>query len=214
MIASLFEIHQQVWLEFYSVNRCTSSTNKIASPPKKTLLSIVAQYYQLSGNLRKLQRQWFARPNNSFAYWTVDELQYWLRTAKRILIHNKLSPLSKLKELKYHTILDDNNNRNTDGTHLLHKILPVRNLQNYKNTPLSRFFLSPAVGTDQQNLLPSCNLPTKHILQNSPTDSFGILSTLTSSDEQRNSYSIPKKNHHLVVFVCTTYLNLFISRII
>ena len=98
-----------------------------------------------------------------------------------------------MKKLKYHTILDTNN-RNTDGTHLLHKILPVRNLQNYKNTPLSRFFPSPAIGTDQQNLLPSYNLRTKHIFQNSPTDSFGILSTLTSSDEQRDSYSISQKN--------------------
>ena len=106
---------------------------------------------------------------------------------------DKLSPSSKLKELKNYTILD-NNNRNTDGTHIIHKILPVRNLQNYKNTPLSRFFPSPVVDTDQQNLLPSCNLPTKHILQNSPTNSFGILSTLTSSDEQRDSYSISQNN--------------------
>ena len=56
VIASLFEIHQQAWLTFYSTNTCTSSTNKIASPPKKTLLSLIAQYYQLSGILRKLQR--------------------------------------------------------------------------------------------------------------------------------------------------------------
>ena len=212
MITSLFEIHQQAWLEFCSTNMRTSSTNKIAFPQKKTFLSLVAQYYQISGNLRKLQRHWFARPINSFTSWRVDELRYWIRTANRILTNNKLSPSSKLKELKYHTVLY-NNNRNTDDTHLLHKILPLRNLQNYKNTPLSRFFSSPAVGTDQQNLFPSCNLPTKHILQNFPTDSFGILSTLTSSDEQRDSYSIPQKNHKLVAFVCTKYLNLFLSRI-
>ena len=121
--------------------------------PKKTLLSLVDQYYQLSGNLRKLQKQWFARPINSFASWTVDELRYWLRTAKRILTNSKLSPSSKLKELKQYTILDDKN-RNPDSTHLIHEILPVRHLQNYKDTPLSRCFLSPVVSTDQQHLIP------------------------------------------------------------
>ena len=98
-----------------------------------------------------------------------------------------------MKELKQYTILDDTN-RNPDSTHLIHKILPVWHLQNYKDTPLFRFFPSPAVGTDQQNLIFRCNLPTKNNLQNSPTDSLGILSTLTSSDDQRDSNSISHKN--------------------
>ena len=62
----------------------------------------------------------------------------------------------------------DDKNRNPDSTHLIHKILPVRHLQNYKDTPLSSFFSSPAVGTDQNILIPRCNLPIKHHLQNSP----------------------------------------------
>ena len=35
VIAFLFEIHQQAWLEFCSTSTRTSSTNKIASPKKK-----------------------------------------------------------------------------------------------------------------------------------------------------------------------------------
>ena len=101
-----------------------------------------------------------------------------------------------MEELKQYTILDDTN-RNPDSTHLINKILQLRHLQNYKNTPLSKFFPSPTVGTNQQNLIPSCNLPTKHNLQKSPTDSLGILSTLTSSDEQRDSNSLYHKNSHI-----------------
>ena len=85
VIASLFDIHQQAWREFCSATTRTNSTNKITFPPKKTLLCLVETYYKLSGTLRKLQKKWFARPITSFASWTVDELRYWLRTAKRIL---------------------------------------------------------------------------------------------------------------------------------
>ena len=76
VIASLFEIHQQAWGEFCSATSRTDSTNKISSPQKKTLLCLVESYYKLSGTLRKLQRNWFARPINSFSSWTVDELRY------------------------------------------------------------------------------------------------------------------------------------------
>ena len=154
---------------------------------KKTLLCLVEKYYKLSGNLRKLQRNWFARPINSFASWTVDELRYWLRTAKRILTKNKLSPPSKLQELKKHTILADKNTK-SESTHLLHKILPVQSLHNYKNTPITRFFSSTAAGTDIKNQLPTNNL------QKSCTDSRSTLSTLTPPAEQRDSFSQIHKN--------------------
>ena len=101
-------------------------------------MCLVEKYYQLSGNLRKLQKQWFARQKDSFTSWTVDELRYWLRTAKRILSKNKLTPSSQSQKSKQYTILADKN-RNSDSVHRIHRILPVQPLHNFKNTPLSRF---------------------------------------------------------------------------
>ena len=155
---------------------------------KKTLLCLVESYYKLSGTLRKIQRNWFARPINSFSSWTVDELQYWLRTAKRILTKNKLSPSPKLQELKNYTILADKNN-NSESAYLDHKILPVQPLHNYKNTSITRFFSSAAAGTDQQNLIPGCTSNTKNNFHKSSTDSLSTFSTLTPSVEQRDSFT-------------------------
>ena len=53
VIASLFDIYQQAWIDFCSATTRNSSTGNIASP-KKTLLCLVEKYYQLSGNLQKL----------------------------------------------------------------------------------------------------------------------------------------------------------------
>ena len=155
---------------------------------KKTLLCLVESYYKLSGTLRKLQRNWFARPINSFSSWTVDELQYWLRTAKRILTKNKLSPSPKLQELKNYTILADKNN-NSESAYLDHKILPVQPLHNYKNTSITRFFSSAAAGTDQQNLIPGCTSNTKTNFHKSSPDSLSTFSTMTPSVEQRDSFT-------------------------
>ena len=100
VITSLFDIHQQAWIEFFSATTRQSSTDNIASAPKKTPPSLVAKYYHPATNLRRFQKQWFSRSINSFASWTVDELRSWLRTAKRILNNNKLSSSSTKKEQK------------------------------------------------------------------------------------------------------------------
>ena len=179
MISSLFDIHQQAWIEFWSATTRPSCTGNIASAQKKTLLCLVEKYYQLSGNLRKLQKQWFARQKDSFTSWTVDELRYWLRTAKRILSKNKLTPSSQSQKSKQYTILADKN-RNSDSVHRIHRILPVQPLHNFKNTPISRFF--PAADTsDQKNLI-----PTNQPATNSPSNSLGTISTVTSSERLRD----------------------------
>ena len=72
--------------------------------------------------------------------------------------------------------------------HLLHKILPVQSLHNYKNTPITRFFSSTAAGTDIQNQIPTNNFHKSY------TDSRSTLSTLTPSVEQRNSFQQIHKN--------------------
>ena len=76
--------------------------------------------------------------------------------------------------------------------HRLHGILPVQPLHNFKNTPLSRFFPSPAAGTDQNNLI-----PTNQPATNSPTNSLGTISTLTSSERLRDPISLSHKNSPL-----------------
>ena len=204
VITSLFDIHQQAWIDFYSATTRTSSTSNIYSP-KKTLLCLVEKYDQLSGNLQKLQKQWFARPTNSFTSWTVDKLRYWLRTAKIILSKKKLTPSSQSKELKQYTILADKN-RNSDSTHRLHRILPVQPLHNFKNTPLSRFFPYLAAGTDRNNLI-----PTNQPATNYPTNSLGTFSTLTSSERLRDPISLFHQKSQLRNFrMYDIYLNLFL----
>ena len=171
-------------------------------------MCLVESYYKLSGTLRKLQRNWFARPINSFSSWTVDELQYWLRTAKRILTKNKLIPSPKLQELKNYTILADKNN-NSESAYLDHKILPVQPLHNYKNTSITRFFSSAAASTDQQNLFPGCTSNTKTNFHKSSPDSLSTFSTMTPQSSSGTHLHIFTKLLQIILFVCTMYLKLF-----
>ena len=79
--------------------------------------------------------------------------------------------------------------------HRLHGILPVQPLHNFKKTPLSRFFPSPAADTDRKNLIPSCIKTTNQPATNSPTNSLGTVSTLTSSERQRDQILLsPRKS--------------------
>ena len=127
-----------------------------------------------------------------------------------MLTKNKLSPSSQSKELKQYTILADKN-RNSDSTHRLHRILPVQPLYNFKNTPLSRFFPSPAVGSDRKNLIHSCNQTTNQPATNSPTNSLGTFSTLTSSERLRDPISLSHQKSQLRNFrMYDIYLNLFL----
>ena len=57
VIAFLFDIHQQGWIEVCSATTRQSSTDNIASAPKKTPLSLVAKYYHPATNLRRFQKQ-------------------------------------------------------------------------------------------------------------------------------------------------------------
>ena len=104
-----------------------------------------------------------------------------------------------MQKLKKYTSLADKN-KHPESTHILHKILPVRSLHNYKNTPITRFFLSPAASTAQQNLISSGNSTTKYNFQKYPTDSLGTLSTLTPSNEQLDSLSLFHKKSQIPTF--------------
>ena len=65
-------------------------------------------------------------------------------------------------------------------------------LHNFKNTPLSRFFPSPAADTDQNNLF-----PTNQPATNSSTNSIGTISTVTSSERLRDPILFPHKKSPL-----------------
>ena len=79
--------------------------------------------------------------------------------------------------------------------HRLHRILPVQPLHNFKNTPLSRFFPSPAAGADQNSLI-----PTNRPATNSSTNSLGTFSILTSSERLRDPISLSPKKSQLHIF--------------
>ena len=198
LISSLLQIHQQAWREFCSATTRTNSTNKIASPQKNSLVS--------SRNV--LQTIWYSQKAPEKM---VRKTNYFLRLldSRRTTVlatycqtdtyQKKIESPSKLQELKKYTILAVKN-KHSESTHILHKILLVRSLQNYKNTPITRFFPSPAASTAQQNLIPSCKSTTKYNFQNSSNDSLGTLSTLTPSDEQLDSLSLFHKNSQIHTF--------------
>ena len=61
-------------------------------------------------------------------------------------------------------------------------------------------FPSPAIGTDQKNIIPSYNQTTNQPSKYSPTDFLGTFSTLTSSDEQWYTNSLSHQNSQLRSF--------------